>query len=209
MRPFIAFLFLCSTALPVRGQQAPPGSDKPLQVESVNPGDALLITVWRQSELSGEFQVIRDSTLLHPLYKDLKVAGIPLEEVYQRIEDFLRTFEVNPQFVIQPLFRVWIGGDVARSNLYTFPPGTTLRQAVVMAGWAGERANLEEVTLIRDEQEYVADLTKPRSGGQWPVHSGDQILVNRSFSLWRDTVVPVASVMGTVFTIINFTRLIR
>ena len=47
----------------------------------LRPGDALRVTVLRHPELSGEFSVTADGTLLHPLYRELHVVGVPMSEV--------------------------------------------------------------------------------------------------------------------------------
>ena len=41
----------------------------------LRPGDMLRITVWRHPEMSGDFAVAPDSTLVHPLYQAVRVAG--------------------------------------------------------------------------------------------------------------------------------------
>ena len=70
---------------------------------SLNPGDVLRITVWRKPELSGEFIIATDGTVSHPLYRSVRVTGIPLPAVETRIREFLGMLEENPQFVVEPL----------------------------------------------------------------------------------------------------------
>lgn len=41
----------------------------------LRPGDALRINVWGHPVLSGDFAVAPDSTLVHPVYQAVKVAG--------------------------------------------------------------------------------------------------------------------------------------
>src|SRR6266571_3340469 len=63
---------------------APPPYDPVL-----GPGDALRVDVWRHPELSGEFVVAPDSALQHPVYQVVKVAGVPLAVVKQRLDSVL------------------------------------------------------------------------------------------------------------------------
>jgi len=44
---------------------------------ALRPGDVLRINVWRHPELSGDFVVAPDSTLVDPVYQVVKVAGHP------------------------------------------------------------------------------------------------------------------------------------
>src|SRR5688572_5308763 len=76
----------------------------------LQPGDAVRITVWRQPELSGEFWIAADSTVRHPLYQSVKVAGVPLETAHARLAAFLTRFQETPQFSVEPLLHVSIGG---------------------------------------------------------------------------------------------------
>src|SRR5688572_27242384 len=90
---------------------APPGS-------ALNAGDVLRITVWRKPELSGDFLIAADGTVSHPLYRDVRVTGIPMAAVESRLRDFLATLEAKPQFVVEPLLRVAVSGEVRQPNMY-------------------------------------------------------------------------------------------
>lgn len=171
----------------------------------LSPGDVVRIAVWRQPELSGEFEVAADSTIRHPLYREVRVAGVELAEAEARVRAFLTGFEANPRFVMEPLFRVAVGGEVRSPNLYTLPPEVTVAQAVAMAGGPTDRGRLSRVRLVRHGQMRVLDLTEV--GGEaarMPIRSGDQILVERRSNIFRDYIVPGASITGALVTIINF-----
>src|SRR5688500_3819794 len=62
----------------------------------LQPGDAVRITVFRQPELSGEFWIAADSSIRHPLYQAVKVAGVPLSVVEARLAAFLRSYQETP-----------------------------------------------------------------------------------------------------------------
>src|SRR2546425_7566303 len=66
---------------------------RPLTDPVLRPGDQLRITVWRHPDLSGEFMVGTDSTLVHPVYQVVKVAGVPLPVVKERLRGMLVTYE--------------------------------------------------------------------------------------------------------------------
>src|SRR6266853_2012781 len=69
-------------------------------------GDSLRISVWRSPELSGDFVIGPDGTITHPLYRTVKVAGLPMSTIEANLGRFLSTYQSNPQFVIEPLVRV-------------------------------------------------------------------------------------------------------
>jgi protein involved in polysaccharide export with SLBB domain len=171
-------------------------------VPELRPGDAVEIVVWRQPELSGEFAIAADSSILHPLYRQVKVVGVPFYEAEARVRTFLQRFEADPQFVMKPLLRVAVGGEVRQPSLYTFAPEVTLSQAVALAGGPTERGRLDRVRLVRDGRITVIDLTNPdEARARGSVRSGDQLLLERQTRVFRDYVVPIASVTGTLLTL--------
>ncbi len=170
----------------------------------LRPGDAVRITVWRKPELTGEFVVAADGSLTHPLYRTVRVTGVPLSAIEQRVQSFLARFEENPQFVVEPLLRVAVGGEVARPNLYNLRPETSIAQAVALAGGATERGRADQVHLFRDGTRRVLDLTNPNSDeGRQPIRSGDEIIVARRRAVFREVVAPVMTVIGAIAAITN------
>jgi polysaccharide export outer membrane protein len=170
---------------------------------TLNPGDLVRITVWRKPELSGDFVIAGDGTVSHPLYRGVRVTGIPLQAVEARLRDFLGTLEENPQFVVEPLLRVAVGGEVRQPNLYNLRPETSLAQAVAIAGGTTERGRRDRLRLVRDDREVVVDLRRPdQSGAGMLVRSGDQIVVERQRAAW-DVVGPIVSIMGAAAAIVS------
>ena len=116
----------------------------------LQPGDHVRITVISdEKDLSGEFEVAPDSTLKHPLYNQVKVAGVALPRLRETIAAFLRKFQREPQLEVEPLFKVTVNGEVKNPNIYFLPPETTLADAVGRAGGATDRGNVEHASLMR------------------------------------------------------------
>lgn len=191
---------LLALALP-----APAAAQSPAAQTVLSPGDAVRVTVWRQPELSGEFAIAADGSIQHPLYHEVRVAGVPLPEVETRLRAFLGRLESNPQFVVEPLLRISVAGEVGSPDLYTLRPEVTVAQAVVAAGGVRERGRWDRVRLLRDGREHLVDLTDTSAGSlaQSPVRSGDQIIVERREDFFRDVLVPSASVTAAVVGILN------
>ena len=168
------------------------------------PGDVVRINVWRRPELTGDFTVAADGSLSHPLYRNVNVSGVPSTVIEERVRAFLVKFNEDPQFSIEPLVRVAVGGEVKTSNVYNLSPHTTVGQAVEIAGGVTERGHRDDVLLLRDGREYRVDLTKPSVGGAGMlVRSGDEILVRRHKDMFREYIVPFAAVAGAVAAILN------
>lgn len=169
--------------------------------------DAVRITVWRNPELSGEFMIGTDGRIRHPIYRQVTVGGVPVSEIEERVHAFLVQFEADPQFVVEPLFSVAVTGQVREPNLYTLPPGTSVLQAVAVAGGATEDGRLDRVLLHRNGSRTELDLTAQEADRNRSVLSGDQIEVTRKGpNILQAYIGPVASLLAAVATIINLSR---
>ncbi|MEJ7810645.1 MAG: SLBB domain-containing protein [Gemmatimonadaceae bacterium] len=200
-RPSIRVILtsVCLACTPALAQSSAARGSATIVLE---PGDLVRITVWRKPELSGDILVAADSTLKHPLYRDVKIAGLPLPAAHARLQEFLKQFEASPQLVLEPLFRVTVGGEVRNPNLYSLAPETTISQAVALAGGPTERGRLDQVRVLRGGRELRVNLTSAGAQGtQMPIVSGDQIFVVRQRSVFRDVILPAASVVGAAAAI--------
>lgn len=190
---------LAMAAVPVTAQQPAPPSQPTLRA-----GDALRVSVWRSPEMSGEFTIGVDGTVSHPLYRELNVAGKTMPQIETAFRTLLGRLNATPQFVIEPLVRVSVGGEVRSPNLYTVTPLTTLAQAVALAGGTTERGKLERVRVFRNGTELLVDLKRPEAGlAQQPVESGDQIFVDRRTSVFRDFIAPAGSIVAALAAVAN------
>ena len=61
--------------LSARAQDPPPAAPAASPDYLVGPPDVLLITVWKQVDLSGRFEVAEDGTITYPLLGQVQVAG--------------------------------------------------------------------------------------------------------------------------------------
>jgi len=184
----------------------------PLPAQSANsdaglrPGDAVQIEVWRQPEFSGRFEISPDGTIAHPLYRSVRVTGASMEEIEGRIARFISEFESNPDFVVSGIIRIPVAGEVMSPGVYEVPPGTSIAQAVGMAGGVRDGARLNRVVLRRDGMPRSVDLASPAAAGAAPtLQSGDQVFIPRRRDVFREYVAPVASVLGLIISIFRIT----
>jgi polysaccharide export outer membrane protein len=173
----------------------------------LTPGDSVRVVVWRRPEFSGDFVVAPNGTITHPLYRSVTVGGVPFATAEANLRRFLSRFEENPEFVMEPLVRVSVSGEVDRPRVYALRPETTIAEAVGVAGGVTRDGNRGRVRILRTEnsgqvRELVADLNDPEKGaGGSPVLSGDQIVIDRKRNFLRDVVLPALGVIGSVASI--------
>lgn len=170
--------------------------------EGLNPGDQVRILVWRNTELSGDFTVAANGTLVHPLYREVQVTGMTMAAVEDRLRTFLTRYTTNPQFVISPLVKIIVAGAVRSPNLFSVPPETTVAQAIVLAGGPTTEAQLNHIRLLRDRQEISVDLSRADSqAASLQIRSGDQIFIPTRRNILRDFVGPVTSTIAAAAAI--------
>jgi polysaccharide export outer membrane protein len=195
------------TLLPVLVSQLA-GQTQAATTEQVTlaPGDSIRVVVWRKPEMSGDFIIGSDGTITHPLYQAVRVGGIPFTSARANIRTFLARFEQDPQFVAEPLLRVAVSGEVGQPRVYALRPETTIGEAVAQAGGPREDANRDKVRVLRkdasgSQREFFVSLLEPDASSSMRVHSGDQIVVDRRRSFFREIFLPGLSVIGSAASI--------
>jgi polysaccharide export outer membrane protein len=173
----------------------------------LTPGDSVRIVVWRKPEFSGDFVVAPDGTITHPLFRGVRVAGLPFATAESNLRTFLGRFEENPQFVMEPLIRVAVSGEVTRPLVFAARPETTIGEALARAGGTTPNGARNRVRVLRFEpngqqQQLVVNLANPsETEATLPVHSGDQIVVDRRKSFLKDILLPTLGVIGSVASV--------
>lgn len=205
MRSLLLAVLCCTAiALPSMAQDAPP----PIDTNTVlHPGDLVRVTVWRNPEMSGDFAVGQNGALLHPLYQAVPIAGVPLQEVDRRLRQFLTKYESDPQLVVIPLLHLTVAGEVSKPSLYNLPRETSIGESIAMAGGPTQFGNLGKVLLFRSGKEYKIDLRSPLN--EWatrPIQSGDQIIITRRGSFWKDIFFPIVGLAGSAAAIVSLAR---
>jgi polysaccharide export outer membrane protein len=170
----------------------------------LTPGDSVRIVVWRKPEFSGDFVVAPDGTITHPLFRSVRVAGLPFATAEANLRTFLGRFEESPQFVMEPLIRVAVSGEVTRPLVFAARPETTIGEAVARAGGTTPNGARNRIRVLRlepngQQQQLVLNLANPsQTEATFPVRSGDQIVVDRRKSFLRDIVLPTLGVIGSI-----------
>ncbi len=188
--------------------QAPaPRTDPRTEQVTLSPGDSIRITVWRKPEFSGDFIVGADGSITHPLYRTVRVGGVPFTTAESSVRSFLTKFEQDPQFVVEPLIRVAVSGEVGRPQIFAVRPETSIAEAVAQAGGPTQFGRRERVRVLRKDlnggqREIMVSLLDPESSSSTiRVHSGDQIVVDRKRSFFREVFVPALGVIGSAASI--------
>lgn len=139
---------------------------------TVGVGDVVRVTVWDHPELTnpsgnttGQLQgqpVLPDGTFYFPFLNKVKAAGRTTEEIRvemtEKLEQFIRSPQVDVS--IQPNgFRsqkFYMSGEVSRPGFFPVSDvPTRLADAIGLAGGLSKEADLQNITLQRNNQTFV------------------------------------------------------
>jgi protein involved in polysaccharide export with SLBB domain len=113
-------------------------------------GDKLRITVYNETDLSGEFEVNGEGYVSVPLLGQIKVLGQTTNEVQTLLtQKYGKDYLVNPSVSIEvtnyrPFFII---GEVNRPGGYPYVNGMTIINAVALAGGYTPRANHDRIKV--------------------------------------------------------------
>ena len=101
---------------------------------TLEPGDTIRIIVWRKPEFSGDFVIGQDGTITHPLYRAIKVGGVPIPQAEDDIRRFLSQYDQNPAVRHGAADQRAVSGSVPRPSVFAVQPKTSIAEAVARAG---------------------------------------------------------------------------
>ncbi len=175
------------TAEPARpgGRTVVGGSPVDPRTYVIGPEDLLLIRVWREAELSGQFPVRPDGRISLPLVNEIQAAGMTPADLAQLIAKGLSKYmmkpEVNVAVVQVNSKKYFIIGEVQRPGSYPLTVPTTVLEALVNAGGFRDFANPKKIILLRKGERLKFNYKEVIAGKRMEqnvlLESGDQIIV--------------------------------
>lgn len=121
----------------------------------IQPGDVLVVSVWKEQDLQSEVLVRPDGGLSFPLVGDLQASGRTVDELRTTVDERLRKFIPDPSVTIAVKHiggnRVYVIGKVNRPGEFPFSQPIDVMQALSLAGGATSFAALDEIQILRRE----------------------------------------------------------
>ena len=189
---------LCATLLclasTLTGQQA--ATNPQSGAVTLQPGDVIRVQIWREEDLSGEFPIDHQGTVVLPLVGAKTVTGIPMDSLRDLLIEGYRVHLRNPSINVTPLRRVNVLGEVAKPGLYAVDPTITLTGAVALAGGTTSDGDLSRIRIIRDGTVVRERVAAGETLSTVDIRSGDQILVERRSWFERNSTFLVSAVLS-------------
>lgn len=148
-----------------------------LATDTLRPGDVIRLQVWREPDLSGDFEVDPAENVTVPKLGVLSVRQQSPDSLRAML---LRGFAVylrNPSVQVTILRRINILGAVMKPGLYPVDPTMTIADAVAAAGGATPLGEPDRVDLIRGRSRTSRHIASATRIADTPLQSGDQIYV--------------------------------
>ncbi len=200
-------LAVCTVPEAVSGQRAVTPALAAEAQALLKPGDVLRVRIYREPDLSGEYQVSERGTVVLPRLGELDLASWPIDSIRPRLTRAFAEYLRDPTIEVTPLRRIAVTGAVLRPNLYPVDPTMTVLDALALAGGAAPDGVRDRVELRRGTERLEARLDQSSSIADLKLHSGDQLYVPQRSWLSRNTWLVSTLIGATVtFTTIMLTR---
>lgn len=125
----------------------------------LNPGDAVLVSVWREDALQKEVRVLPDGSITFPLVGRVEVGGLSAPEAAKLIAARLKEYIPDPNVTIVITGidgnRAYVLGKVPKPGPVIMTGPVTVLQALSMAGGLDKFADEGAIKVVR-----------PKAGGQ-------------------------------------------
>jgi polysaccharide export outer membrane protein len=150
--------------------------------------DQLLISVWREPELSMPVVVRPDGMITLPLLSDLHVVGLKPTELQQLLIEKFKPFVSEPQVtvVVQGIHsrKVYLVGKVAKQGAVNLEGGQTVLQLLAASGGVTPFAKANSIYILRTTNGKQVRIPfdynkaiKGRTKDDVPLQPGDIVVV--------------------------------
>ena len=201
IRYFFILLILAAAPAPAQTQSVQDPEELFLM-----PGDILRVAVWRELDISGDFQVDQDGTLVLPLLGKLLVTDRAWNIVKDDLmQDYLRDLR-NPSIELTPFRNVYVLGEVNLPGRYNVhPTDDNLAGAVSLASGVTSDGDVTNMRIVRDGVIILDGIAGEQRLSELGIRSGDQLFIGRRGWLDRNSTFiasAVLSITGIVVAIL-------
>lgn len=163
-------------------QATTPAAERSLDPDTavgLKPGDAVKLRVYRDTSLTGEFQVNENGDVVLPLLGRRQVAGLSPDSLRQTLRAEYSEYLKDPALDVTVLRRISILGSVKKPGLYPVDPTVSLAEALALAGGMTPVAARGDIRLVRSGRVIRENLDRTTLLGRTPIRSGDRIFVGQ------------------------------
>lgn len=180
-RLYVGVLVAVSFGSPLHAQNArpTPTASQTLAAASdaVRPGDIIRLRIWREPDLSGDFQIDEGGEVVLPRLGPTRVVDQSPADLRARLVQAYSEFLNQTSIEVSVLRRIQVMGAVKSPGLYPVDPTMTVGDILALAGGITPDGNQKKVQLNRDGRRLFGDLDQGTRLADTPLRSGDQLYV--------------------------------
>ena len=124
--------------------------------------DGLMITVWKEKEISGAVVVRPDGKITVPLVGEVKVVGMTPVQLQTLLAEKLKPYVTVPQVTVAVTEirsrKVYLIGHAAREGTFAINSSTTILQIITQAGGLKDFAKRKKIYILRQQGTEQAKL---------------------------------------------------
>ncbi len=163
-----------------------------LFASQVHPGDKIFINVWRNKDITNEYEVSSKGYIYVPLIGKLHVEGLDTDSLTSVIKSVLSKYINDPYVEVEILHKVTVLGQVYRPGVFYVNDNATVADLIAMSGGNRDNANLSWIYLKRAKGSCFVNIYSKKK-----LDSGDIVVVYRN--IW-----PSWGEWGILISIISF-----
>lgn len=161
-------------AQPEGAPARPRAGSGPVQLR---PGDVVKLYVWREPELSRDYEVNADGAVDLPKLGLVPVAGVPSDALRHELERRYARYLRDPSIEVSVRRRISVLGSVRNPGVFQVDPYVTVADALALAGGPTPEARADEVRVLRGDRTLRTKVSARTVIADSPVESGDQLFV--------------------------------
>jgi len=155
---------------------------------TIGSADVLLVSVWKEPDLTATLPVRPDGMISVPLLDDVQAAGLTPMQLAAILREKLKKYVADPRVTVvvtqMNSQRIYVMGEVLHTGAMPLVPGMTVLQALATSGFT-QFANTKAIYVLRSEkgkQEKIPVNYKALLRGESPEQNillkpGDTIVV--------------------------------
>jgi protein involved in polysaccharide export with SLBB domain len=174
----------------------------------LNPGDGVRVIFYNVPEnISGDYHIQMDGRLQMPFIGLIDTKDRDFEIIQNEIKFKYDSLYRNPELTIQPLLRINILGEVRQPGFYYLTGVEKLSGLMALAGGETSDADVDDIYIIRNDQELELDSEELLAGGSTVgdigLQSGDRIFVPRQWWVGARNAAVIVSGVAVLVTLVS------
>lgn len=189
----LALAALVAPALPAQA---------PAPATGLQAGDAVRLKIWREPDLSGEYQVDEHGQVVFPKLGPTRVTELSADSLKSMLVQSYTAYLRDPSIEVTLLRRVNVLGSVRNPGLYQVDQTQTIADVLAQAGGATPDGKPDRVELHRAGARTGLRLQRESYLFSSGVHSGDQLWVpQRSWFSRNSGTLAAAGITATAIVV--------